>query len=221
MTLADLRSLSSKKQELPKSTGTVPGPMRTPPIPPMAPAPAVASIANAVGLIKFGTPVPLDSREVQRALPFEDQTKQRLLLDRLKRGFAPKVVVKALGWSGSWASWKKRAAQQLEPYATFMLAVEQAEAEGACHLMDQIERAGEGTADQHGIWKNNWQASKYMLEVLDPTIFKPVEKSFSLRAEVPADMIKFDVAAMSDADLEALVEIGDRAKIVDVEVVSD
>lgn len=182
-----------------------------PPEEPLAP-----DMESMLGLVRTGTAAPLDSRSRRLPLPFEDLAIREIVIDALEKGYPVKVVLHSVGFSaGQWRMWEMKGARGIEPYATFHHLVTTAKARGALVLLDQVRAAGEGAPDQHGIWKNQWQASKWLLERQDPDTFMPVEKSISAHIELqPTQQV--DVRAMSDEDLLALVDVLDRAPVIDV-----
>ncbi len=191
---------------------------------PKIPAPAsrepvAKSIGEVLGLVKHGTPCLPALRDTPREiLPFEEHRIRDLILTRLTRGYPLKTILRACGLSWeAWATWRRRGHSGSEPFATFVREVEVAQAEGAIGLLDQVRAAGEGAPDQHGIWKNDWKASRWLLERQDPDQFVEVSKSLSAHVEIPAQRI-VDVTQLSDEDLETLAEIAERAPVLEAEV---
>jgi hypothetical protein len=173
-------------------------------------APIATTTSEVRDLVLRPVPVPLAST----ANLFEQPRIKEVIISRLKLGYPAKVILQACGiTAGQWRTWMHKGQRGIEPFASFVNDVGVAQAEGAVALLDQVRAAGEGAPDQHGIWKNQWQASKWLLERQDPDTFMPVEKSIQARIDLPAAST-LDVRGMSDADLEQLLEIADRAPVV-------
>lgn len=182
-----------------------------------APSPPIAeSAAELVGLVKTSTPMPMTSRAIAKPLPFEDPRRKALVLEKLSLGFPVKTVLQAIGISAqSWGEWRRRGLRGLEPYASFLHEVEEAAAAGALGLLDDVRRSAEGAPDQHGVWKNKWEAARWLLEVGDPDQYKLVDKSLTAHVELTSPK-QVDVRGMSEEDLEKLVDVLDRAPVIDV-----
>mgnify|MGYP001559843349 CR=1 FL=1 len=186
------------------------------PLPPAATA--APDMASLLGLVKHGSPVPPENRDTQRRLAFEDPAIRPVVLEQLRRGYPLKVVLQAVGVSPKvWLVWRRRGEDGREPYATFLHEVTVARAQGAIGLLDQVRAAGEGAPDKDGIWKNQWQASKWLLERQDPDEFMPVDRSITAHVDLPAPQAQVDVRKMSTQDLLQLEALLERAPVIDVE----
>jgi hypothetical protein len=193
----------------------------SPYFPPLIPTrvadqPLAPDFESLLGLITTGTPVPLEERG-KYIYPFEDNGLRAIILDRLRKGYPPKVCVQAVGVRfQTWKKWLKQGSRGIEPFATFAHEVACAQSEGAIGLLDTIRAAGEGAPDQHGVWKNKWEASRWLLERADPDTFMPVEKSISAHIDLPTPS-NLDIRAMSEDDLLALDALLERAPVIDVD----
>lgn len=114
-----------------------------------------------------------------RPTKLNDLTAQRIL-DGARLGLPQYLVARGAGVSPvALRTWKRRGATGEEPYASFLVRLKSAEAEGAAEAMKAIREAARG---------GSWQAAAWILERRYP-------RSFSLRTERLADPDPESVAA--------------------------
>ena len=97
-------------------------------------------------------------------------TKDRcdFICENLRRGNYISTCCKAVGISRStFALWKRKGKQGIEPYKTFLERVEQAEADGELRSMEIIDEVASG---------GNWLASAWKLERKYPQRFGKRER---------------------------------------------
>jgi hypothetical protein len=189
---------------------------------PVLDEPRAKDMESMHGLVKTNTAVPLAERTTQAKLPFENVPVRSLFLANLRKGYPLKTVAQAAGFRMErLRTWIARGKNGLEPYASFVHELETAQAAGQLEILDDVRSASRGAPDKDGIWKNKWEAGKWLLAVGDPGTFQETTKSISAHVELPAPTTAVNVREMSDEDLEALVDVLDRAPTIDVKAIED
>ena len=152
------------------------------------------------------------TRPSDRSLVLDDPAALQGIVDRLRRGMPLKLVAQAIGVSWqTWRAWEARGAEGIEPYASAMLACRTAAAEGVLSLLDDVRRAGEGAPDKDGIWKNQWQASKWLAERIEPELARePVQASVHVEVSEGQSL---DLSRLSTEELADLMVLTSKAGV--------
>jgi hypothetical protein len=148
---------------------------------------------------------PVGQAKRGREYPFESAPMRARLLDHLRKGYPPSTVALACGVSPAvWRQWERRGDAGEQPFARWFAEARQARVDGQIGLLDLVRAAGEGTKDQHGVWKNQWQAARWLLERADPTYLEAPAAQVEVQVEARHTV---DVSALSTDELEDLYRL--------------
>ena len=147
-----------------------------------------------------------------REYPFERPDLRSRMLAHLRKGYPTCTIAMVCGVSGAvWRRWEKRGDAGEEPFASWFTEVRQARADGQLGLLDMVRAAGEGTRDQHGVWRNQWQAARWLIERADPSFLEQPVQEIRMEVESSAQStIKLE--GLSVEELEDLYRLTAKAE---------
>lgn len=137
----------------------------------------------------------------------EDETLQADLLELAKHGAPLSIMAQAAGVSPrTWTYWLRFARDGKEPYASFFSALHAQRARAAMEIVSEIRAASKGGPDKDGIWRNQWQAGRWLLETGWGRAFAGPPAEVEVRHEHTDGGIagRVDMSKLSDNEFQAL-----------------